>query len=450
MLSRWLRNLIVALVAGGLGLLGGATQAPAVPSFARQTGMDCISCHTVWPELTPFGRHFKLAGYTMSKSEKAYQFPPPVAGMFQGSFTHTGKPLPPETPPFESRRQDNVNLPQQASVFYAGKIVDKLGAFAQFTFDGVSSAFLVDNTDIRFANTAKLGGKQLIYGISFNNNPTVQDVWNTTPAWGFPYASSSLAPTPTAGAVIDGALGSQVGGLGFYLYWNNLLYGEVNFYRTAANSYPQFLSAGTHVDTRVDGVAPYWRIYLQHQQGKHSFMVGHYGLATHIFPADQTRGSSDRFTDICFDAQYQYISKKHLFSLASTWIHEIQDWYASFALGDTGRRFNTLDTFRINANYYYRSRYGTFGGNVAYFNTFGGRDQVLYSPDVLDGSRTGLPNSNGVILQGIYVPPVWDRAKIVVQYTIYNQFNGAGRNYDGNGRYANENNTLYILAWLMF
>jgi hypothetical protein len=37
----------------------------AVPSFARQTGMACAACHTVFPELTPFGREFKLNGYVL-------------------------------------------------------------------------------------------------------------------------------------------------------------------------------------------------------------------------------------------------------------------------------------------------------------------------------------------------------------------------------------------------
>jgi hypothetical protein len=426
-------------------------EARAVPSYARQTGMSCTACHTVWPELTPFGRTFKLTGYTMSKSGKKYQFPPPVAGMFQASFTHTRKPQPDSTAPFNSSANDNVNLPQQASVFYAGKIYDKFGTFMQFTFDGVSNAFFIDNTDFRLADTGKLKGKQLIYGISFNNCPTVQDVWNSTPVWGFPYAASSVAPSPAAAAVIDGSLASQVGGAGIYAYWNNLIYGEVNFYRTAANSYPQFLSAGTHVDSVVEGVAPYWRLYLQHQKGKHVFMLGNYGMVTNIFPQGQTQGPSDRFTDIAFDAQYQYLSKKHKVSVEATWIHEIQDWYASFAMGNTASRFNNLDTVRFNINYFYWSRYGTFGGTFAYFNTFGGRDRVLYAPDPVDGSRTGLPDSNGIILQAQYLPPIWERrTKIVVQYTIYNQFNGAYSNYDGFGRSASANNTLYILIWQMF
>src|SRR5258707_15840544 len=37
----------------------------AVPSYSRQTGMPCATCHYAPPELTPFGRKFKLEGYTL-------------------------------------------------------------------------------------------------------------------------------------------------------------------------------------------------------------------------------------------------------------------------------------------------------------------------------------------------------------------------------------------------
>ena len=35
-----------------------------MPAFARQTGQECIACHVSFPELTPYGRYFKLTGYT--------------------------------------------------------------------------------------------------------------------------------------------------------------------------------------------------------------------------------------------------------------------------------------------------------------------------------------------------------------------------------------------------
>jgi hypothetical protein len=40
--------------------------ASAIPSYARQTGFPCKSCHYMPPELTPLGRAFKLNGYTMA------------------------------------------------------------------------------------------------------------------------------------------------------------------------------------------------------------------------------------------------------------------------------------------------------------------------------------------------------------------------------------------------
>ena len=39
---------------------------------------------------------------------------------------------------------------------------------------------------------------------------------------------------------------------------------------------------------------------------------------------------------------------------------------------------------------------------------------------------------------------------IGAQYTAYNKFNGATDNYDGAGRNANDNNTLFLYAWFAF
>src|ERR1700681_1636595 len=52
-------------VAAGCLTIGFAPQAQALPSFARQTGQPCGTCHTDFPYLTPFGRRFKLLGYTV-------------------------------------------------------------------------------------------------------------------------------------------------------------------------------------------------------------------------------------------------------------------------------------------------------------------------------------------------------------------------------------------------
>src|SRR6516165_11946388 len=46
-------------------MIGLTQPAKALPSFARQTGQPCGTCHTDFPALTPFGRRFKLLGYTV-------------------------------------------------------------------------------------------------------------------------------------------------------------------------------------------------------------------------------------------------------------------------------------------------------------------------------------------------------------------------------------------------
>jgi hypothetical protein len=64
------------------------------------------------------------------------------------------------------------------------------------------------------------------------DNPTVQDVWNTMPAWGFPYIASTLAPAfaPPL-TMIESGLGGKVIGTGAYTFWNDMLYLEVSVYQ---------------------------------------------------------------------------------------------------------------------------------------------------------------------------------------------------------------------------
>ena len=100
--------------------------AQAVPSFARQTGMSCTTCHTVWPELTPFGRTFKTGGFTFSSASEKEPYRPPIAAMFQASATFLNDNdgiLTSGVAPFDNSKDsatDQFNLPQQASIFYGG------------------------------------------------------------------------------------------------------------------------------------------------------------------------------------------------------------------------------------------------------------------------------------------------------------------------------------------
>lgn len=456
-------KVVLSLVIAGLLTALAATQALAVPSFHRQTGQDCTVCHTMFPELTPTGRVFKMTGYVINKTMSKYPSYPPLAGMAQVSWERTNLTQPPGSLPndiwslhsFSSTLGNNaVSTPQQFSVFYGGQIYDKIGAFIQATYANDANKMALDNTDIRYANSTTLCDRDLVFGVTLNNNPTVEDVWNSTPAFSFPYATSNFAPTPTAATLIDGGLAAQVGGVGVYGYYDNLIYAAFTAYRTAENGPTLIFGAGNHpLGVQVDQTIPYWRVALTRQYGSHSFELGTFGLAGYTFTGAQRDSQfRDHFWDGAIDAQYQYIHDRHSFSMQAVWIHEDQDLIGTFASGGSANRFNYLDTFRINGNYYYRHpTCGSFGGTVGFFSTTGRTDPVLYAPAPVSGSNNGSPDSNGVILELDYMPP-WKYlyTKLSVQYVIYNKFNGAGTNYDGFGRNASDNNTLYVLLWTAF
>lgn len=448
------RTIILVLGVAGLFVLLSSMNARAVPSFARQTGMSCTTCHTVFPELTPFGRQFKLGGFTFSTVSSSQPWRPPLAAMVQASWTelqNNDGVLTNGVAPFDNSTDsatDKVNFPQQASLFYGGRIVDHFGALSQLTYDGTANDMALDLTDVRYARQLAPGGTNLNIGFTLNNSPTVEDIWNSTPTWGFPYAASAVAPAPVASPLIDGGLDAQVGGIGAYAFWHNLVYGAVAVYRTTDDGIARPLGAGTDVDTEIDGAMPYWRLALQHDFGRSSAEVGTYGLHARVHPDGITGSPSDKFTDLALDAQYQYIAPPHLFSLQGTYVHEKQDWAGSHDLGLVDNRNSSLDLYKASVNYYYRSGYGTFGGSVAYFLTDGDSDPTLYSADPVDGSRTGSPDSKGLIFEADYV--FREKYKFSLQYTLYQEFNGSGSDYDGFGRDASDNNTFYALIWLMF
>ena len=89
-------------------LLVNSGRALAVPSFAKQTGLQCEACHigAFGPQLTQFGRQFKLNGYTLSDGNDHF---PPLAAMALTSFTHTNADQPGGASP-GFKGNDNVAL----------------------------------------------------------------------------------------------------------------------------------------------------------------------------------------------------------------------------------------------------------------------------------------------------------------------------------------------------
>ncbi len=441
------RKTLISLLLTAILILLITPKSFAIPSFARQTNLSCNYCHYTFPALTPFGRMFKLNGYTLtniqmlraqsSDSERTTLDIPSTfsfSAFVKSSFTSISKGAPGIDKSF-------VQSPEELSLFFSGEMTPHIGGYAQLTYGLSDGAIGLDMLDIRYANHAKINSKDLLYGLTLNSMPTMQDVWNTTPAWGFPYYGSESAPSPTAATLIQSM--EDVAGLGVYALYDKLIYAEISGYHSspAGVSYPPDASW----EMNIKGVSPYWRLALQHQWKDHYIEVGTYGISSNIYPVGVT-GSTNKYTDMGFDAQYENVTGNGgSWIFHTTYITEKQNLDAAYNDGESANLNDNLGYFKIDGTYNFPDWVSLSAG---FFSISGSTDGILYSPGDISGSLTGKPNSTGEILQLTFLP--WMNTQIGVQYTLYNKFNGASSNYDGSGRNASDNNTLYVMAWLVY
>lgn len=427
-----------------------AGSALAVPSFAVQTGHPCQSCHVggFGPQLTPYGREFKLRGYT----ERAVDFNLPVSAMAVASYVRTQTKQ--ASPPADGFSTNDNTALDQVSLFLAGGLGSHLGGFVQTTYDGVAKAWTWDNLDLRATTITHLKGVEVVLGLDLNNSPAVQDAWNTLPAWGFPYTSSTLAPSPSASPLFLGALAQNTLGMTGYVWINSAVYLEGGAYGSPNRSTLTHLGADPFDPGDIDGLAPYGRVAYQTKIQDGTLQIGAFGMRTDIHPGrDRLTGLTDRYADLGVDASYQNaLDSGDVLTANARVLNERQTLNATCALlgagsGCSGAR---LTDYRADASYYWRNK---IGATVAIFDTVGPANQALF-PD----NRTFSPDSSGVTLQLDGTPwgegksPLGPRfnVRVGVQYTMYSRFNGASRNYDGAGANASDNNTLRVFTWFAY
>jgi hypothetical protein len=207
--------------------------------------------------------------------------------------------------------------------------------------------------------------------------------------------------------------------------------------------------------------APYLRAAYEWNWSGQSAHVGGIFLHSNINPAYapfSATGSMghDGYTDYAVDGGYQYLGDgTNVFSLLGIFDHENQNLVGSFNSGGASQAGNSLNQARTTLTYYYQQTYGL---TVAWQKTWGSPNPLLYPSEPLSGSANGKPNSNAFIFEADWVPfgksdswaAPWVNLKLGVQYTLYTQFNGGTSNYDGFGRAASDNNSIYVFAWLIF
>jgi len=373
------------------------TSVHALPAFARQTGQNCLACHAggQYPELTPYGRIFKLTGYTIGERATPVSAMAVIGASKVANSEDSALGL--NTPV----KNGGVRL-ETASLFLAGKVTDNIGAFTQVTYDRYSASSSggytghagADGMDIRYADQYVDQDSDVIYGVSLNNRPSIVDPWNTAWAW-MQYVPSS--PNIGANQYIDGGAngppypgsgtsGNNFAGINGYLFVNRTLYAELGLYRTA-NGGLRFLNANNPVnDSILRGTNPYWRLAYNKEWGANSWMIGLSGMTSHQYDTSNNGiGVGDpTYYQIAkvrgIDSQYQYLLDPHTFTAQFTYQHQSYDNGVNYSTPSTN-----MNVLRAKASYVYQAKYG---GSYSFFNVPGGVDtatsgntsEVFYMP----------------------------------------------------------------------
>ena len=459
---------VATVLFGGSALMLVSPPAQAVASFARQTGLACESCHTVPPELTAFGRRFKLNGYTLTtrpplvsdiddhKRNTVWLTDiPGISILLQATYNHYDKAPPDSSQPYPAQAQsDTLQFPQQFSFMYAGAVSDHFGAWLQVTYLQNTGSIGIDNTEVRYADHT--ANNDWLWGAFLNNNPSMQDVWATEEAFGIPYFPTQTlwsAVQPIDGATLRVPLFTTfpgfAAGVGAYTWYNDSWYLELSDYKAAKSG-----SVSATLDSSnlpfgggtIDGFAPYWRAAYERDWGYHSAMLGTSGMYVKFEPYEfkgQTinPGYVNRYTDLSVDWQYQYNGEHNIFTFLGHHTYETQSNAAGLVPTYFTNSTDHLSETQITAEYY-RDRH--FGGMVSFHRTTG-------SNDVAFNGGTGSPDNQYEVFEFDYLP--WFNVRLLLQYDVYNVVNNIQNPFFIAGspnRKASDNNTWVVGLWMDF
>jgi hypothetical protein len=413
--------------------------AQAVPLFARQTALKCGMCHSPPPELTTFGRRFKLSGYTLNTAKKPSQLPVSVIAFMNHVATREDV----ETAYDGASSNDNTKL-QSFSINAGGRISDSVGAYAGIDYDGIDDQLGMGNLDLRWVGNRDFAGKDLLYGLTLHNDPSYQDPWNSSPRRISPYLTSTLEPQPSHTVALDGLMSRRVLGAGGYGFLENSLYLELAAYRPISNSLQDDLGLFHDFDYQLSGTGWYARIAKEYRLQLATLTFGALVFDGEI--EEPFDGPTYTATDFAVDTLYQRQRGKHDWTLSANLLHESIDTSDARDAGFARTGSNDITRLKINTGYLFNKTYGLTG---SYFKSDGSTDALFFRTASGGADTSWLRMDaywNPLSKKPIKAYPLL-RTRIGLQYTHFTEFDGDSNNYNETGRDASDNDTL-MLYWI--
>ena len=485
--------LALTSVIGGMAM---SANAWALPSFARQTGWSCATCHTSFPQLTPMGRMFSLMGFTTTNLQPQQKIEAKVGNQVrlflprisqfsvfvQASATNVagGQKVLQGTAGTRggansggATSNNDIQAPQQVSLFYAGALSTHVGDFMHLTYGGSGTGgFGFDDSAVVHTHAYSLArNNTLIVGEDVNNTPTFMDVWNTSTDWNSPFYYSDYT---AYGSVPTSFIGSSPGaafpliGVGAYVAdifganRANWLYFDADVYHNSEgigsppNGGGAFNAGGTssHVSTgQMQGNAPYIRFAYQHDWANWNWEIGTYDMWTKLYVNPTApSGAVNQFDDYDLDSQLQYldISDNNNLTLRVNYIHEVQKFADPALYGDSSVSSGHLNTMNLSATYWWHDEWAAQGG----FQDTNGTANALYwgtgataNGGVPLWSANGSPDSTDEWVEASYLP--WWNMRFSVRYTMFNKFRGL-TGATATTPSASKFNTVELLAWFSY
>ena len=423
----------------------------AIPSYTRQTGFSCDECHTVYPNLTPLGRDFKLHGYTMTASKTiksdSHASSAPILdlnnipmvsarivsmwsnqaggnnGIVPKGITTAGQGF--VSFPSGYNDKETFNLIGDSSIYVAGAITPYMGTFLEFSGiddeGGTLGLGMVDTVIV--APDATFEGKSFVYGVRGVDAVFTGDPSNVLGTWGL---TSQLMGMSTHNTLFDPNRAMVEGGE-LYAMWggfnNGGLFGTVGFYHpTGSQSAGSFVQAnlaglsgtpGTLNTSSVD-VAPRLAYYFPqfHDLYAEIGASGYFGREGMIAPATASIPNlsyNDNYYDYAVDAQVQYIGDKNLAELFAIYQNQNdgrfygQDLYSNVNYGVSGARVQR-NGLAVAADYYYDRTYGAY---VKY----------LYQ----NSDKVKDINVAGTVLGLSWFP--WQNMQMILEQALFSMYN---------------------------